>query len=80
MKEQNKVTVSDLRVRDISNMPDKELKTMIIRILTGLQKRIQEMSETLNTDIKKQHRREGTINEMRNTLDEIKRRIEEAEE
>lgn len=36
MKEQNKAMARDLSKTDISNMPDRAFKTMIIRILTGL--------------------------------------------
>ena len=35
-----------------SNMPDKEFKVMIVKILTGLEKRIEELSETFNKDRK----------------------------
>ena len=38
MKEQDKATARDLTETDISNMPDREFKTMIIEILTGLEK------------------------------------------
>jgi len=38
MKEQDKAMVRDLSKRDISNMPDRESKVMIIRIITGLEK------------------------------------------
>ena len=34
-------------------MPDREYKAMIIRILTGLEKRVEDISETLNTEIEK---------------------------
>ena len=37
---------------DISNMPDREFKTTIMRILTGLEKRVEDMSEALNTEIR----------------------------
>ena len=33
-------------------MPDGEFKAMIIRIFTGLEKRMENISETLTTDIK----------------------------
>ena len=33
-------------------MPERELKVMIIRILTGLDKRVKGMSDTLNTKIR----------------------------
>lgn len=57
MKEQDKTTVSDLSKRDISNMPDRKFKVMIIMIVTGLEKRVENISETLNKETKK-HKKE----------------------
>ena len=37
-----------------SNMPDREFKVMVIKILTGLGRRVEELSETLNKEIKNQ--------------------------
>ena len=34
-------------------MPNGEFKAMIIKILTGLQKKVRDVSETLNEEIKK---------------------------
>ena len=45
MKEQDKAMVKDLCETDISNMSEREFKLMIIRILTRLEKRVQDMSE-----------------------------------
>ena len=39
MKEQDKATARDLSQTDISNMPDREFKSLIIRILIGLEKK-----------------------------------------
>ena len=38
MKEQSKATARDLSEAHISNMPDREFKVIIIRMLTGLEK------------------------------------------
>ena len=51
-KEQDKITVKDLSEMDISNMPDREFKVMIIKILTGFEKTVEDISETLNKEIK----------------------------
>ena len=40
---------------------------MIIRVLTGLQKRLEDMNEALNTEIRK-NIAEGTINETKTCL------------
>ena len=54
---------------------------MTIRILTGLQKRVEDMNKTLNTTIRNNIVEiKGTINERRNTLDGMTSRMEKAEE
>jgi len=40
VKKQNKAMARDLSETDISYIPDREFKVMIIRILTGLEKRM----------------------------------------
>ena len=50
MKEQDKATARDLNETDISSMPDGEFEAMIIRIFTGLEKRNEDMTETLITE------------------------------
>ena len=52
MKEQHKAMVSYLSETDISNMPERRYKAMILRILTGLEKRVEDVSESLNTEIR----------------------------
>ena len=52
MEEQDKVMARDLSKTDISGMPDGEFKATIIRILAGLKKRIEDIRETLTTEIK----------------------------
>ena len=39
MKEKDKITARDLSEMDISNMLDRELKVMIIKIFTGLKRK-----------------------------------------
>ena len=52
MKEQDKAIARDLSETDISNMPDEEFKATIIRKLTRLEKKVEHMKETLNTEIR----------------------------
>ena len=52
MKEQDKATAVDLSETDISHMPDREFKLIIIRTLTGLNKIVEDKSETFNTEIR----------------------------
>lgn len=44
MKEQGKATARDLCKTDISYMHDRKFKAMIKRILTGLEKRVEDMN------------------------------------
>ena len=71
VKEENKATARDLSEIDISNLTNREFKAMIIRILPGLERRVEDMSETLNKQNK------GSINKIRNTLDGMNSRLEE---
>lgn len=52
MKEQDKVMARNLSEINMSNMPDVEFNAMIIRMLTGLEKRVEDISETINTEIR----------------------------
>ena len=46
MKEQDKTMVKSLNETEISDMPDKEFKVMVIEILTRLDKRVEVLSES----------------------------------
>ena len=76
MKVQNKAIARELSKTDISNMPDGKFKEAIIRILSGLEKIIEEIMENHATWIKelKKNKSEmkNAVNEMRNRLDAIK--------
>ena len=56
MKEENKATAGDLSETDINNMTPGEFKLMIIRIVTGLKKRVEDISETIATEIRNNSR------------------------
>ena len=51
IKEQDKTTTRDLSEMDIRNMPDKEFKVMVKKTLTGLEKRMEDISETFDKKI-----------------------------
>lgn len=53
MKKQDETTARDLNKTDISYMPDRESKVIIIKILTGYEKRMEDISETLYNELKK---------------------------
>ena len=62
MKEQDKTTARDQSEMEKISMTDREFKVMIINILTGLEKRVEDISETLNTEIKREHIRDEEHN------------------
>ena len=80
MKEQDEVTARDVSETDISNRSDGEFKATIIRILTGLEKRIEYISETLVMEIKdiKTYLLElkNTISKVGNRFDAMNSRLE----
>jgi len=50
-------------------MPDGEFKAMIIKILAGLEKRVEDISETINTEIRNNIAEiKGSINKVRKCL------------
>ena len=61
-------------------LSDRELKVRITKILTRLEKRLEDLNEALNTEIKQnQPVMKNIIIEIKNILDGINSRLEEAE-
>lgn len=50
MKELNKITAREQIQMERSNILDREFKVMVIKILTRLEKRVEDLSETLNKE------------------------------
>uniref|UniRef100_A0A8C9BEN8 L1 transposable element RRM domain-containing protein n=1 Tax=Phocoena sinus TaxID=42100 RepID=A0A8C9BEN8_PHOSS len=88
MKEQDKTPEKQLNEVEIGNLPEKEFRIIIVKVIQDLRKRIEakieKMQETFNKDVEevknKQTEMNNTIIEMKNTLEGIKSRITEAEE
>ena len=57
MKEQVKSTAKELNETEISNIPNREFKVMVMKILTGCEKRVEDHSEKFNKDIRKYKKR-----------------------
>ena len=62
MKEQDKPTARNISKTDMSNILDAIFKTMIIMILSGLEKTVEDIRETINTEIKKESIRDEECN------------------
>ena len=96
MKEQDKTPEKQLNEVKMGNLPEKEFRIMIVKMIQDLGKRmgakIEKMQEMFNKDLdelknkhleelkNKQTEMNNTITEMKNTLEGIKSRITEAEE
>ena len=88
MKEQDKTTEKQFNEMEIGNLPEKEFRIMIVKMIQDLVKRmeakIEKMQEMFNKDLEesknKQTEINNTITEMKTTLEEINSRITEAEE
>ena len=89
MKEQDGTPEKQQNEVEIGNLPEKEFRIMIVKMIQDLGKRmeakIEKMQEMLiNKDLEelknKQTEMKNTITEMKNTLEGINRRITEAEE
>ena len=76
MKEQHKSTERRLNRKEVSNTPDKEFKVMIIKILSGPEKRVEDLSEIHNKEIENIKKNQT---EIKNSLNKIKSTLEEAE-
>ena len=63
MKRQDKAMARDLNEIDISSMPGGQFKVTVIKILTGLEKRVKNISETLTTEIKEFKKKESMRDE-----------------
>ena len=88
MKEQDKTPEKQLNEVEISNLPEKEFRIKIVKMIKDLGKRmeakIEKMQEMFNKDLEelknKQTKISNTITEMKTTLEGINSRITEAEE
>ena len=88
MKEQHKTPEKQLNEVEIGNLPGKEFRIMIVKMIQDLGKRMEtrmeKMQEMFNKDLEelknKQTEMNNTVIEMKNTLEGINGRITEAEE
>ena len=88
IKEQDKTPEKQLNEVEIGNLPEKEFRIMIVKMIQdlgkGMEAKIEKMQEMFNKDLEelknKQTEMNNTITEMKTTLDGINSRITEAEE
>ena len=90
MKEQGRNSQDQINKKKISNLPEREFRIMIVKMLQRFESRMEKMEEAFNTvntitkgieKIKnKQTEMNNTITEIKNTLEGTNSRITETEE
>ena len=84
MKEQTRNTEVQINEEEIGNLPEKEFRIMIAKIIKNLESKMEKMQESINKDLEelknKHTERNNILTEMKNTLEGINNRISEAEE
>ena len=94
IKEQEKCPPNHTKEEEIGNLPEKEFRIMIVKMIpnleikmesqiNSLETRTEKMQERFNKDleeIKSQYIMNNAINEIRNTLEATNSRISEAED
>ena len=77
MNEQDKSPEKQLNEEEIGNLPEKEFRIMVVKMIQDLGKRMEKMKEMLTKDLEELKNKQT---EMNNTLEGINNRITEAEE
>ena len=83
-KLQEVATAKELIKNNLSNITEQEFRIIVIKLIAGLEKSIQDCRQSISTEIKglKNTREElkNAINEVQNKMEATTSRIEEAEE
>ena len=84
VKEQTTNTEVQINEEEIGKLPEKEFRTMIVKMVKNLENKMEKMQESINKDLEelknKHTKTNNTITEIKNTLEGINFRISEAEE
>ena len=84
MKEKSKNPSDETNEEEISSLPEKEFRVMIVKVIQNLGNRMEKIQEMFNKDLEELKRKQTmmnhTINEIKNSLERINSKINEAEE
>ena len=84
MKEKGENLQDQINENEIGNLPEKEFRVLIVKMIQNLGNRMKKIQETFNKDLEelksKQTVMNNTITEIKNTLERNSNRITEAEE
>ena len=83
MKKQTRNMEIQINEEEISKLPEKEFRIMIVKMIKNLETKMEKMQESINKDLEelknKHTETNNTIMETKNTLEGINSRISEAE-
>ena len=85
MKKQTRNTEVQINEEEISNLPEKEFRIMIVKMIKNLENKMERIQETKSTnkdleELKNKHTEtNNTITEIKNTLEGINSKLAEAE-
>ena len=84
MKEQGKNSPEQTNEEEIGSLPEKEFRVMIVKMIQNLGNRMEKIQETFNKGLEELKRKQTMMNhtrdEIKNSLEGINSRINEAEE
>ena len=84
MKEQTRNTEVQINEEEIGKLPGKEFRTMIVKIIENLGRKMEKIQESVNKyleELKNKHTEtNNTITEIKNSVKGINSRVSEAEE
>ena len=82
MKEQTRNTEVQINEEEISKLPEKEFRIIIVKMIKNLENKMEKMQESIDKDLEEliTIQRQTTITEIKNALEGINSRISEAEE
>ena len=75
-KYKTKTSEKDLYETQIRNLPDKEFKVMVIKMVTKLGRRKDEHSENINKEKENKRRYQKKVTELKNARTELKNTLE----
>ena len=84
MKKQTRNTEVQINEEEISKLPEKEFRIMLVKMIKNLENKMEKIQESINEDLEelknKHTETNNTITEIKNTLKGINSRISKAEE
>ena len=84
MKEQTRNIEVQINEQEISRLPEKEFRIVIVKMIKNLENQMEKMQESIQKDLEelknKHTETNNTITEIKNTLEGINSRVSEAEE